>query len=62
MVEGMTTSQKPDSPLSALGLGVIGGTGTYALATGSGTFIGTRQAQLGGQVSATFDLDLGGLQ
>jgi hypothetical protein len=58
------TAAKPDSADASFTstLGVIGGTGTYAKATGSGMFTGTRQAQLGGQVSATFDLDLGGLQ
>ena len=62
-MQGQTIA-KPDSADASFTstLGVIGGTGTYAKATGSGTFTGTRQAQLGGQVSATFDLDLGGLQ
>ncbi len=39
-------------------LGVIGGTGTYVNDTGYGTFTGARTAALGGQVSATFDLQL----
>ena len=42
-------------------LGVIGGTGAYVNATGSGTFTGSRTAQLGGQVQSTFDLDLDGV-
>ena len=39
-------------------LGVIGGTGRYENATGSGTFVGSRDAALGGAVAATFDLIL----
>ena len=42
-------------------LGVIGGTGSYANATGSGTFVGTRSAALGTTVAATFDLRLTGV-
>jgi len=42
----------------ASSLGVIGGTGTYATTTGSGTFAGTRRAALGGEVTATFDLGI----
>jgi quercetin dioxygenase-like cupin family protein len=37
---------------------VIGGTGTYASSTGSGTFSGSRTQALGGNVAATFDLGL----
>ena len=61
-MQGVTTAQ-PSSTDAAFSstLGVIGGTGTYANAKGSGTFTGTRQAALGGQVQATFDLDLEGL-
>lgn len=39
-------------------LGVIGGTGSYATTTGSGTFTGERRTALGGNVDATFDLQL----
>jgi quercetin dioxygenase-like cupin family protein len=39
-------------------LGVVGGTGTYASAAGSGTFTGERRTALGGNVDATFDLQL----
>jgi len=39
-------------------LGVVGGTGKYAGATGSGTFTGSRTTALGGKVSATFDVEL----
>jgi len=39
-------------------LGVVGGTGRYATTTGTGTFIGERRATLGGDVDATFDLQL----
>jgi Cupin domain len=37
---------------------VIGGTGTYASAKGSGTFAGSRTEELGGNVALTFDLGL----
>jgi hypothetical protein len=37
---------------------VIGGTGTYSLTKGSGTFTGSRTDELGGNVAATFDLRL----
>lgn len=39
-------------------LGVIGGTGRYLSAEGSGTFTGSRAAALGTTVSATFDLTI----
>jgi len=41
-------------------LGVIGGTGRYASATGTGTFTGSRDATLGTTVTATFDLAIAG--
>jgi quercetin dioxygenase-like cupin family protein len=41
-------------------LGVIGGTGRYATAKGTGTFTGSRTAALGTAVSATFDLTVTG--
>jgi uncharacterized RmlC-like cupin family protein len=41
-------------------LGVVGGTGTYVGATGTGTFIGSRQAELGTTVASTFDLTVTG--
>ncbi len=41
-------------------LGVTGGTGRYIGATGSGTFVGSRQAALGTAVAATFDLKVEG--
>jgi hypothetical protein len=37
---------------------VIGGTGTYVAAKGSGSFTGSRTEELGGNVSLTFDLGL----
>jgi mannose-6-phosphate isomerase-like protein (cupin superfamily) len=39
-------------------LGVVGGTGRYVSTTGSGTFVGERRTALGGDVTATFDLEL----
>ena len=41
-------------------LGVVGGTGRYTTAKGTGTFVGSRTAALGGTVSATFDLRVDG--
>ena len=41
-------------------LGVIVGSGRYATATGTGTFVGSRSAALGTSVAATFDLTLAG--
>jgi hypothetical protein len=41
-------------------LGVIGGTGRYASATGTGIFTGSRDASLGTTVKATFDLTIAG--
>jgi len=37
---------------------VIAGTGTYASATGTGTFDGSRKDALGGAVEMTFSLHL----
>ncbi len=39
-------------------LGVVGGTGRYVSTTGSGTFVGERRTALGGDVTATFDLQI----
>ena len=39
-------------------LGVVGGTGRYLAAKGTGTFVGSRKAALGTAVSATFDLKI----
>jgi hypothetical protein len=41
-------------------LGVIGGTGRYLAAKGTGTFTGSRTAALGTAVSATFELAVNG--
>ena len=59
-MQGVTAAQPNTSATFSATLGVIGGTGTYLEAKGSGTFTGTRQTQLGGQVQSTFDLDLQG--
>ena len=61
-VQGITTAQSNTTDATCWStLGVIGGTGTYVNVKGSGTFTGTRQAALGGQVQSTFDLDLDGI-
>jgi hypothetical protein len=41
-------------------LGVLGGTGRYASATGTGIFTGSRRAALGTTVASTFDLTVAG--
>jgi quercetin dioxygenase-like cupin family protein len=51
-----TASAGGDETAFAATLGVLGGTGRYANATGTGTFTGSRQAALGTTVAATFDL------
>lgn len=58
-----TTTADPNTTNATFSstLGVIGGTGTYVNVTGTGTFTGTRLAELGGQVQSTFDLDLDGI-
>ena len=62
-MQGMTRAAPNTTDASfAATLGVIGGTGTYVDAAGHGTFTGERQAALGGQVDAVFDLDLDKLE
>jgi hypothetical protein len=55
-----TVSSGGDETSFATTLGVLGGTGRYASATGTGTFTGTRKAALGTTVAATFDLTISG--
>jgi quercetin dioxygenase-like cupin family protein len=43
-------------------IGVVGGTGRYAPVRGTGTFVGSRTAALGGAVAATFDFVVTGLK
>jgi hypothetical protein len=58
-MQGLTTVDTGTSTTNfAATLGVVGGTGAYANTTGTGTFIGSRTAALGGDVAATFDLGL----
>jgi hypothetical protein len=59
--EGVATSTaNGDETSFATTLGVIGGTGRYASATGTGIFTGSRTAALGTTVAATFDLTIAG--
>jgi hypothetical protein len=60
-MQGAATANAADgSTAFTATLGVIGGTGRYLdTTTGSGTFTGSRTTALGGNVSATFDLQLG---
>ncbi len=55
-----TATANGDETSFAATLGVLGGTGRYATATGSGVFTGSRKAALGTTVSATFDLTIAG--
>jgi hypothetical protein len=60
-MEGTTRASADTANASfAATLGVVAGTGRYATATGTGTFVGTRTAALGSAVAATFDLKLDG--
>lgn len=55
-----TASANGDETTFAATLGVLGGTGRYASATGSGMFSGSRKAALGTTVASTFDLTIAG--
>jgi quercetin dioxygenase-like cupin family protein len=55
-----TTTSNGDETTFAATLGVLGGTGRYAAATGTGIFNGSRKAALGTTVAATFDLTVAG--
>ena len=55
-----TATANGDETSFAATLGVLGGTGRYATATGGGVFTGSRKAALGTTVSATFDLTIAG--
>jgi quercetin dioxygenase-like cupin family protein len=55
-----TAAADGSSTQFAATLGVVGGTGRYVNATGTGTFVGSREAALGTTVSATFDLTISG--
>jgi hypothetical protein len=59
-IQGRATANAADGSTSfAATVGVVGGTGRYAGITGgSGTFTGSRTTALGGNVGATFDLEL----
>jgi quercetin dioxygenase-like cupin family protein len=53
-------SSNGDETTFAATLGVLGGTGKYASATGTGIFNGSRKAALGTTVASTFDLTISG--
>jgi hypothetical protein len=59
-MQGQATANSADgSTAFTATMGVIGGAGQYAsVTTGSGTFTGSRTTALGGNVDATFDLQL----
>jgi quercetin dioxygenase-like cupin family protein len=60
-MQGTATAAPAGSATAfAATLGVIGGTGRYLSAKGTGTFTGSRTAALGTTVSATFNLTLTG--
>ncbi len=58
-IQGTTTAGPNGSAAFAATLGVITGTGRYAAATGSGTFVGSRTAVIGAPVASTFDVRIG---
>jgi hypothetical protein len=57
--QGAATVDGDDTAFAAT-LGVLGGTGRYASATGTGIFTGSRTAALGTTVKANFDLTIAG--
>jgi hypothetical protein len=60
-IEGAaTTSDDGAGPTCAATLGVLGGTGRYATATGTDVFTGSRTAARGTTVSPTVDLAISG--
>jgi quercetin dioxygenase-like cupin family protein len=62
-MQGSTiASADTTSAAFAATLGVVGGTGRYEAATGTGTFVGSRTAALGTTVASTFDLVVNGVR
>jgi quercetin dioxygenase-like cupin family protein len=57
--DGTATATSDETTFAAT-LGVVGGTGKYASATGTGVFTGSRKAALGTTVAAKFDLTISG--
>jgi hypothetical protein len=55
-MQGAATQSPDGSSTVAATLGVLGGTGRYETATGTGTFVGSRPAAVGATVAATFDV------
>jgi hypothetical protein len=55
-MQGAATQSPDGASTVAATLGVLGGTGRYETATGTGTFAGSRPAAVGATVAATFDL------
>jgi hypothetical protein len=58
-MQGLARAGSDGSTTFSATLGVIGGTGRYATATGTGVFTGSRTTALGGNVDSTFALRLG---
>ena len=59
-MQGTATAATDGSTTFAATMSVIGGTGTYANATGSGVFTGSRTGELGAPVQVKFALTLAG--
>jgi hypothetical protein len=58
-VQGLATAdERKNETTFASTMLVIGGTGPYSLTKGTGTFTGSRTDELGGNVAATFDVEL----
>ncbi len=58
-IQGTTTAGPNGSAAFAATLGVITGTGRYATATGTGTFVGSRTTAIGAAVASTIELRIG---
>jgi hypothetical protein len=59
-MQGAATQSADGASTVVATLGVLGGTGRYEKATGTGTFVGSRPAAVGATVAATFDLKVAG--
>ena len=59
-MQGSATTTSDGSTNFQATMSVIGGTGAYTSATGSGTFTGSRQGSLGTTVNSTFAITLAG--
>ncbi len=59
-MQGQAVQSPNGASTVAATLGLLGGTGRYDKATGTGTFVGARPAAVGATVDSTFDLKVSG--